>query len=137
MEKTTKILKVYLEEDIDDKYRSNTNYHALKDFEEALAFYKELKMPGATGVLGTTCLAALNFDNLKYFDKIILYLDKSNKIYFTLQDDTKETMGSFSIVKYEHIRYTENLNEIHVNHEKELRVCHNLLRLVLNRKFDE
>ena len=148
--KTIKELRIYLTNAYKLGGSLGTVYNTLDEYYEAFEFYKSASLLGEKIILETTCLAALNFDNLKYFDKIIVYGKDDKKLVFELESDTSETMSSLSMIKctqtinkyedrktdrYGTFKYRVGTKDIRP--EKEIRVLHNLLNMILRGSFKD
>lgn len=113
------------------KFTDTSNYaFDLDAFDSSIRLYRTIDKDVRESLknldLHTTCLAALDFDYLSIFDKIIVY---GKYKYATFEFDKCR----HNIIDY-HV-YDYNDNEIK-KYDKELRYAHNLYKLVIRGFFD-
>lgn len=105
--------------------------HDLESFDYAIELHrtrnKEIQDMIIDSSLYTTCLAALDFDYLGLFDKIVVY-GKYKYAVFTFKKD------SDNFIEY-HIYNIKNDEEFIGENFREFRKAHNLYKLILSDYF--
>ena len=122
-----KLLNVYL-------YKSSVRYmtYSLDEFNNAIDKIIENKEKDFC-ILNTYCLAALDFNYFKIFDKIQV-LGKYMEAEFIIKDKENLDILDNAIIDY-HV-YDHQRNDFTYLFEKELRYSHNLYNLVTRGYFD-
>lgn len=127
-------LKVYLNNTHPDLHFGSQSIYIdnLNGFNKAIKLYinpvKEIYDVLEKTSLKTTCLAALNFDYLNIFDKIIVYGDHKYVIFIP-KDKNDISEIDFHVFNYR--------NEEVTTYEKSIRCVHNLYNLIVRGDFFE